>query len=204
MPCRTEHQSLQHQKLGIIVDEQGNRLVSENGDHFVVMHNGRRYQGTRGTAEFSTTKFEEYAIRVEAKEAKEEPPSTQSKSSLELMNSNNHINHAELQWRFAIPISALILSLLAIPLSAIDPRAGRTANFALALVIYIIYNNLLSIMQAWVAQGKVDSLIGLWPIHLLFLIITAFMFYRRAQQLPIIPEPISAFFSLSWLRHRHK
>lgn len=197
-------QSLQHQKLGIIVAAQGNRLVSENGDHFVVMHNGRRYQGTRGTAEFSTTKFEEYAIRVEAKEAKEEPPSTQSKSSLELMNSSNNINHAELQWRFAIPISALILSLLAIPLSAIDPRAGRTANFALALVIYIIYNNLLSIMQAWVAQGKVNSLIGLWPIHLLFLIITAFMFYRRAQQLPIIPEAISAFFSLSWLRHRHK
>lgn len=189
-------QSLQHQKLGIIVAAEGSRVVEANGDQFVVMQNGRRYEGSRGSAEFSTTKFEKYAIRVEAKEAKQEPPSTQSKSSGELLSSKDSVNQAELQWRFAIPISALILSLMAIPLSALDPRAGRSANFALALIIYIIYNNLLSIMQAWVAQGKVLSIVGLWPVHLLFLLMTAYMFYRRAHQLPIVPQLISRWFIL--------
>lgn len=187
-------QSLQHQKLGIIVAAEGTRVVEKNGDQFVVMQNGRRYEGARGSAEFSTTKFEKYAIRVEAKEAKQEPPSTQSKSSEELLTSKDSVNQAELHWRFAIPISALILSLMAIPLSALDPRAGRSANFALALIIYIIYNNLLSIMQAWLAQGKVHSIVGLWPVHLLFMLITAYMFYRRAHQLPIIPQLISRWF----------
>lgn len=186
-------QSIQHQKLGIIVAAEGSRFVEKNGDHFLLMKNGRRYQGARGTAEFSTTEFESYAIRVEAKEAKQEPPSTQSKSSRELLQDKNTTNSAELQWRFAIPISALILSLLAIPLSALDPRAGRSANFAVALIIYIIYNNLLSIMQAWIVQGKVTSLVGLWPVHFLFMMLTIYMFYRRAHQLPILP----ALFTLS-------
>lgn len=197
-------QSLQHQKLGIIVAAEGTRVIEENGDQFVVMEDGRRYEGTRGSAEFSTTKFEKYAIRVEAKEAKQEPPSTQSKSSQELLNSESGANAAELQWRFAIPISALILSLLAIPLSALDPRAGRSANFALALIIYIIYNNLLSIMQAWVAQGKVNGIVGLWPIHFIFLVITFYMFYRRAQHLPIMPRFISRMFVIPKLKIRSK
>ncbi len=191
-------QSMQHQKLGIIVAAEGSRFVEKNGDHFLLMQNGRRYQGARGTAEFSTTEFEKYAIRVEAKEAKQEPPTTQSKSSRELLQNKNIKNSAELQWRFAVPISALILSLLAIPLSAMDPRAGRSANFAMALVIYIIYNNLLSIMQAWVTQGKINSVIGLWPVHLLFLALTVYMFYRRALQLPIFPS----FLTIPWSRLR--
>ncbi len=195
-------QSIQHQKLGIIVAAEGHRMIEKNGDHFVVMENGRRYQGTRGTAEFSTTQFEKYAIRVEAKETKQRPPSTESKSSKELFLSDQTLYKAELQWRFAIPISALILSLLAIPLSALDPRAGRSANFVLALIIYIIYNNLLSIMYAWVIQDKVHIMIGLWPVHLLFIALVIYMFYRRTLQLPIVPVFLSNILSISWLKKR--
>lgn len=189
-------QTLQHQKLGIIVAAQGHRYIADNGDHFLQMQNGRRYQGKRGTAEFSTTEFEKYAIRIEAKEAKESPPSTQSTSSIALLNSTSNNHKAELQWRFAIPISAFILSLLAIPLSALDPRGGRSANFVLALIIYIIYNNLLSIFQAWVTQGKISALVGLWPVHAFFLLLTLYMFYRRAHQLPMLPS----IMTIQWQR----
>lgn len=193
-------QSIQHQKLGIIVAAQGSRLTEKNGDNFLLMQNGRRYQGTRDSAEFSITQFEKYAIRVEAAEVKQEPPTTQTKSSRELIQNSDNANNAELQWRLAIPISALVLALLAIPLSALDPRAGRSANFALALVIYMIYNNLLSIMQAWVAQGKIPGIIGLWPVHLLFLFLASYMFYRRAFQLSIWPR----IFLASWSKIRIK
>jgi len=192
-------QSIQHQKLGITVAAQGSRVVEKNGDHFLVMQNGRRYQGTPSSSEYSTTEFERYAIRVEASEVKHALPSTQSKSSRELVEDHNSTNNAELQWRLAIPISALILALLAIPLSSLDPRSGRSTNFALALVIYIIYNNLLSIIQAWIAQGKTSVTIGLWPIHLLFLVLSVYMFYRRTRQLPILPNMLPA----SWVNLWH-
>jgi lipopolysaccharide export system permease protein len=181
-------QSVQHQKLGIMVARRGYRSAAPNGDNFLVMENGRRYEGTPDTPEFTTTEFERYAIRIEPTEVQQEPPRTEAKSSLELLQDHSTHNNAELQWRLAMPLSAFVLVLLAVPLSFVDPRSGRSANFMLAVLIYIIYNNLLSIMQAWLAQGKLSPVIGLWPVHLFFLLLTVYMFYRRLFQLPLIPR----------------
>lgn len=181
-------QSIQHQKLGIIVATQGHRESATNEDSFLVMQHGRRYEGKPNTPEFSTTEFERYAIRIEPAEVKQEPPSTQSKSSIELLQHHSNDSNAEIQWRLAIPISAFVLVLLAIPLSFVDPRSGRSANLMMALLIYVIYNNLLSIMQAWLAQGKISPMVGLWPVHAFFLVLTVYMFYRRLFLLPMIPR----------------
>lgn len=41
-----------------------------------------------------------------------------------------------------MPVSALILAqLMAIPLSYVNPRAGRSANMLIAILIYAIYSN---------------------------------------------------------------
>lgn len=181
-------QSLQHQKLGITVAQEGFREEAPNGDSFIVMLNGSRYEGTRGTPEFSITRFERYAIRTEPDEIKHEAPTAKTKTSYELLSTRDPGHNAELQWRLAMPISALILVMLAIPLSFVDPRAGRSANLIMALLIFIIYNNLLSIMQAWVARGQISPLIGLWPIHLAMLAITAYLFHRRLFMLPLLPR----------------
>lgn len=181
-------QSMQHQKLGVVVASKGSRETKDNGDNFLVMQHGRRYQGVPNTAEYSTTEFEKYAIRVEAVEAQREAPTTQSIASLNLLQERNSANIAELQWRLSMPISALILSIMAIALSALDPRAGRSANFALALLIYILYINMLSIVQAWIAQGKISAIIGLWPIHILFAVLAAYMMYQRTKQRTILPS----------------
>jgi lipopolysaccharide export system permease protein len=186
-------QSVQHQKLGIIVAAEGSRLKEKNGDNFLVMQNGRRYQGKPGTPEYSVTEFERYAIRIEPTEIIPKPPSAQSKSSFSLFKEKNNTHTAELEWRFAMPISALILALFAIPLSALDPRAGKSANFILAIIIYVIYSNLISIVQAWIAQGKINALIGLWPVHLFFLAIALYMFKRNLEQKPLIPDLFAQF-----------
>jgi lipopolysaccharide export system permease protein len=170
-----------------VVANEGSRNVAANGDSFLVMKNGRRYEGKPNTPEFTTTEFERYAIRIEPAEVKQQAPSTQSKASLELLKNHTRGGIAEIQWRLAMPISAFILVLLAIPLSFVDPRSGRSANLMMAVMIYIIYNNLLSIMQAWVSQGKVDPVIGLWPVHLFFLLLTAYLFYRRLFGLTLLP-----------------
>jgi len=181
-------QSVQHQKLGIIVAAQGHRETAANGDNFLVMNKGSRYEGTPNTQEYSITQFERYAIRITPNEVQQPVASTQSTPSEELLKTRNPDHHAELQWRLAMPISAMILVLLAIPLSFVDPRAGRSANMILVLLIYVLYNNFLSILQAWVAQGKLSPLIGLWPVHALFLALVVYLFYRRILLLPIMPR----------------
>ena len=188
-------QSTQHQKNGVIVASAGSRDKAENGDNFIVLQKGRRYEGKPDSAEVSTTEFERYAIRIETKEVAREPNSTNATPTEALLNSASPADAAELQWRLAIPISALILVLLAVPLSFVDPRAGRSLNLMFALLIYIIYNNILSIFQAWVTQGRLSTMVGLWPVHAFFILLAVYMFYRRTYLLPIMPLFISRIWS---------
>ena len=182
-------QSVQHKKLGFIVAKQGHRETMENHDNFLIMEQGRRYEGKPETSEFSSTTFEKYAVRLEAKETKEPPAKViQAVPINVLLSVHNPTNNAEIQGRIATPISALILVLLAIPLSFVDPRSGRSSNVAMAVLIYIIYINMISIAQAWLVQEKISPIIGLWPVHLIFLSLTIYLFYRRASQLPLMPR----------------
>ena len=181
-------QTTQHQKTGVVVAAQGSRKKEKNGDNFLVMEKGRRYEAVPNSAEVSTTEFERYAVRVQTKEAEPEPYTRQAVPTQQLLQQADAGNNAELQWRLAIPISALVLVLLAIPLSFVDPRAGRSLNLVFALLIYIIYNNILSIFQAWVTQGKLSALVGLWPVHVFFLALAFYLFYRRNHLLPLLPH----------------
>ena len=180
--------STQHQKTGIIVAQSGKREIAENKDVFLVLEKGRRYQSAPNSAEVSTTEFERYAIRLETKEVAREPDETDAKSTDELLKNASLAGKAELQWRLAIPISAIVLVLLAVPLSFVDPRAGRSLNLIFALLIYIIYNNMLSIFQAWVTQGRISEWIGLWPVHALFSLLCLYLYYRRNHLLPVVPN----------------
>lgn len=193
-------QSTQHQKNGVIVASEGSRDKAKNGDNFIVLHNGRRYEGKPDSAEVSSTEFERYTIRIETKEVAREPNSNNATSTQALLNSASPAAAAELQWRLAIPISALILVLLAVPLSFVDRRTGRSLNLMFALLIYIIYNNILSIFQAWVTQGRLSTMIGLWPVHVLFMLLAVYMYYRRTYLLPIVP----LFISWLWSAKRFK
>ena len=184
-------QSTQHKKTGIIVAGQGRRYQAENGDSFILLEKGRRYQGKPKTAEFSTTEFESYAIRLETKEVARKPVAAEMVSTDKLLTSESLRDKAELQWRLAIPVSAIVLVLLAIPMSFVDPRAGRSLNLMLAIFMFIIYNNMLSIFEAWITQGKINSLIGLWPVHIIFALLAVYLFYRRNYLLPIFPGTVT-------------
>ncbi|HEY0906924.1 MAG TPA: LPS export ABC transporter permease LptF, partial [Methylophilus sp.] len=152
-------QSTQHGKTGIITASRGSRYKAENGDNFLVMQHGRRYEMIPGTLELSTTEFQRYDIRIETKETTPEVTTAQTKDPRKLLQDATPADHAELHWRLAIPISTVVMVLLAIPLSFVDPRAGRSMNIMFAILIFIIYNNALSIMQAWLSQGKLPLLI---------------------------------------------
>jgi lipopolysaccharide export system permease protein len=90
-------------------------------------------------------------------------------------------NLGELLWRCALPIMALLLMLLAIPLGFVNPRAGRSANLLIALLLFIVYSNMVSVFQAQVVQNRLSFFIAWWPIHLLVIGLIAFLFSWRLQ-----------------------
>jgi|RhiMethySRZTD1v2_1073278.scaffolds.fasta_scaffold45918_4 lipopolysaccharide export system permease protein len=170
--------SHQHQKLGVIVAKRGYQETADNGDRFLVLLHGRRYEGVPGTAEYRVFEFERYAMRVQIGQAAPRAPTTKTSDTVDLLQDPSPRNLAELSWRIGLPVSALMLALLAIPLSFVNPRGGRSMNLVLALLLYMTYSNLLSITQASIAQSRVSFTLGL-SIHLAMLAVLVALFYRR-------------------------
>jgi lipopolysaccharide export system permease protein len=172
-------------EIGTTVARRGYQETAPNGDRFLVLVNGRRYVGPPGSAEYKIVEFEKYAVRIEAKEATREAPSIKSRSTAELLGDPSPISRAELIWRAGLPASAFVLCLLAIPLSFVNPRAGRSLNLIVAALLYMVYSNLLSIVQAWVAQEKLPPYAGFWGMHAAMLVVVALLFYWRLSVSPI-------------------
>jgi len=144
-----------------------------------VLLKGRRYEGTPGSAEYRVMEFERYAVRIETREARAVEESPKTAFLTDLLRNPTDANKAELLWRLAIPLQALNLVLIAVPLSFVNPRAGRGNNLLLAILTFLIYGNLINVSQAWVAQGKLAFGIGLWAAHLLIFAILVVLFLRR-------------------------
>ncbi|MDO8465132.1 MAG: LPS export ABC transporter permease LptF [Gallionella sp.] len=172
-------QSEQNGKLGTMIARQGLQETMPNGDRFLVLLNGTRYEGVPGQRDYRIVEFERYAIRIDSVPAKQGLPWARTMSTPDLWRSRTTWHLAELEWRLGLPISAALLALLAIPLSYVNPRAGRSLNLILAIVLYMFYSNMISVTNAWVGQGKLSPGIGLWGIHAAMLAVTLLMFYRR-------------------------
>jgi lipopolysaccharide export system permease protein len=172
-------QSMQNGRVGTMVAREGLQETMPNGDRFLVLLNGTRYEGTPGKRDYNIVEFERYAVRIDSAPAKEAQPYARTMSTPELWRNPTSWNLSELEWRIGLPISAAILALLAIPLSHVNPRAGRSLNVVLAIVLYMLYSNMISVTNVWVGLGKLSPGIGLWGIHAFMLIVTALMFYRR-------------------------
>ena len=171
--------TVQEGKLGVVMSDTGYLEVAPNGDKFVVLQKGRRYEVEPGTPAFKIMEFERYKVRTEDGEAR---PSDRSPNRLpitELLLEDTNQARGELVWRIGMPVSAIILALLAIPLSYVNPRAGRSASMLIAILVYAIYSNMISVSQAWVAQGKLSFAIGVWAAHALMLVPLLLLFYRR-------------------------
>ncbi len=171
--------TVQHGRDGVMFSRKGQVEVAPNGDRFIVLLDGRRYEGVPGDADYRVMEFERYAGRVEAPAGGEPVPTEKSMSTLALLQNPASASRGELLWRIGMPLSALILALLAIPLAFVNPRAGRSINLIFALLTYMVYLNLLTVTQARVTQGKLDFLFGWWPVHAAMLVILLVLFVQR-------------------------
>lgn len=191
-------QSEQNGKLGIIVSNQGKRITNEKNETYIVMEDGKRYEGESDTQEFSTTDYEKYSILLE----KEIPSLSnvgaqagviEASSTFILLGKNPGGYYkdrypAELSWRMSLPLSALCLLLIAIPLSFNNPRAGRSANIIIAVLIFVVYNNLIGILNSLIAVGKLNFWVGALAPHIIFGSIGIYLTYRRSRNLPLLPK----------------
>ncbi|HBF50804.1 MAG TPA: LPS export ABC transporter permease LptF [Massilia sp.] len=172
--------SLQGAGNSIVVAKEGVIEPDGKGGQFLVLKNGRRYQGVPGQADYQSMEFERYSMRVATKVpvlGTDVPLDAQSTPML--LAVDNQYTRSELLSRISSPIVCLVLVLLAIPLGFVNPRAGSSANLILALLIFFTYNNLVKMVEASVKKDKLDFALAWWPLHLVVAIIVVALFAWR-------------------------
>jgi len=129
--------------------------------------------------------FGEFTIWLPAESPKTPAYKVKATATSALRQSSDAVDRAEFQWRLSTPVSALLLTLAAIPLSRSRPRQGRYAKMLLALVIYAIYFNLLDVSRSWVEQGSSSYIWwvpGLLAVLVAGLYLPAVLKARRGQR----------------------
>jgi len=152
--------------IEVVISEIGEMVESDDPDvRLLVLRDGRRYEGVPGTTEFRVIEFAEHGVPYRLPSVKTAAPRPRAMAFLELMRSDEPEHIAEFQWRLGVPLSTIILAILAVPLSRSQPRAGRYGRLAIGLLVFIIYLNMMSAAKAWIEQSTISPALGIWWVH---------------------------------------
>ena len=156
------------------------KIDEETGDLFLVVGPGERYEGQIGTRKSKIMTFEQHGILVEKKNNKvQHQIRLEEKPALLLWQSTDHHDRVELSWRIAIPIVLVVLALLAVPFSYIAPRQGRYGKVGYALLVFIIYLNLMAFTRTQLELKTIPFALNFWWVHALFLGFMVVLLFKR-------------------------
>jgi lipopolysaccharide export system permease protein len=164
-------------------------VAPDAGAQTIELYDGQRFEGVPGSTQFrSMPAFAELTIPVRLPPIQGAVTDLDAKPTAALLAAADPKSQAKLQWRISMPLMCVVLTLLAVPLARLRPRQGRYARVLPALGIFLIYWNLISAGQAWIARGSIPPDVGLWWTHV------AVMLFALA----VILTPQAA----QWLRYR--
>ncbi len=152
--------------LEIALAQRATHAYSDDGDlQVITLYDGQRFEGIPGERKFRIVRFAENTIPVRL------PPLSGGMQKVEgvptgvLRVSADRVLRAEFQWRLAMPVMAVVLALVAVPIARLRPRQGRYARVGYAILIYFVYFNLISAGKVWIIRGVAPEWLGLWWVH---------------------------------------
>ncbi len=166
----TAERNPQNNRLQVTLAQAGETRVLEDLDErFLVLEQGHRYEGVPGAGDFTELQFAEYGTLLPAKTQTLKYPRAEALPTSVLLQSNKPKERAQLHWRLSLPILAIVVTMLAVPLSRVNPRQGRYGRLVPSIVVYLIYLAALSNVKSLVADGAPAAL--LWLAHGVFILL---------------------------------
>jgi lipopolysaccharide export system permease protein len=165
-------------RVEIAVAERAEQRGAGQSEQLFVLHDGLRYEGVPGALEWRVMRFKEHGIPVQLPAVKAKSEKLSIKSTQALIGSRDAADRSELAWRTAVPVMALALMLLAVPLSKLKPRQGRFARVGYAVLAYFVYSNLVAAVRVWIDKGSPGGALGMWWVHLLPIGLAALLIWR--------------------------
>ena len=156
-------------KTHIDVATRADTRKEADGASFAVLKQGTHYTGQAGDADYQVIKYAEYGVLLPEPKDLVYPLQIKALPSRILLATGTPEYLAELDWRIAIPVASFIITLMTLPLSQTTPRGGRYAKLGLAILLYLVYSNLLGVGSVWIAKETVPVWMGTTWVHLLAL-----------------------------------
>jgi lipopolysaccharide export system permease protein len=148
-----------------VISARSGRLETEGDTRYLVLEQGQRNQSDTQSGEHVISRFDHYRLQTEderVRRAEARPP--KATPTLDLIRTPTAANQGELVWRLGLTLASFNILLLGIALSATNPRRPGNWNLVFALLAFIVYLNLVTLSQNWVAQGRFTmggALVGL-------------------------------------------
>lgn len=155
--------------IALLVAEKGRQEIQADGSRYLILENGYRYDGNPGQADYRAIQYDRYGVLLPKPEVRAEVGEREALPTAALLGSSDLRHQAELQWRLSIPLLALVVAVLAVPLARVNPRQGRFLKLLPAIFLYMAYLALLIAMRGQLEKGRLPPALGLWWVHALFL-----------------------------------
>ena len=162
----------------VIQAASADEITRADGGRALKLSHGIRYEHDHGTGLRRMMRFATLEIGLPDK-PQGTSDSVRIMTPLQLLASNNKGAKEELAWRLDWPLAALMVSILAIPLAQHNPRGGRNLGFITALLIFLTYQNCISIMEHSVGTGNTGMVKGLLLVHCPPLLAAGLLFLWR-------------------------
>ncbi len=174
-------QSRQNGKLGLVSAAKGYQYTDpESGDTYLVLTQGRRYEGQPGRSDYNLVQFDKYAVRIGRRDPVPDEIPPWAQGSGRLFKSDAIGDRSELQYRPLFPVAVLVFTVISLPLSKSLPREGIYGKLVLAMLFYFIFFNLQAVSGNWMVAGVTPPWLGRWWVHLVVLGLAAVVFLYKS------------------------
>ena len=164
-------------KEDVVVTAEQAEVRIINNALYIVFINGDRVQGDAGNVDFVFESFSQYGMRLEDSSGIKEN-SIEGYSTDTLLKTQNLHGIKELYHRLSIPISILVLTIMAVPLAQISPRSGVYGNLATAFLIYFSFANFEKFIASWMVKGEIPIWLGFWGVYFFAFALIVFLLVR--------------------------
>lgn len=159
-----------HKEKGWDVLWADRAYIADNPDtglHELVLSNGHAYQGQPGQADYRVIKFKQYETPLPEPVVVPKSGDLRAVKTADLWSwdSNEHAKAAELVWRVSIPLMVIVLTVVGVPLSRVNPRSGKYARLLPAILLFILYANFMFVARDAIASGKIAWWLGMGCLH---------------------------------------
>lgn len=148
-----------------VTSARSGRIEVQGTGRFLLLNNGQRLESTTDDPTLKISEFEEYGTRIGEEVLAAQVPPARAKPTALLVQEPTPPHLGELAWRIGLALAGINFVIIAVAVSSVNPRGGRSGNLVFALFTFVVYYNLVNLGQSWVGSGRATFLGMLVGLH---------------------------------------